>query len=359
MSAKAEVRDFIVQNFLYGQDDDFGDDVSFLEKGIIDSTGIIELVAFTEDKFGITVEEEELLPENFDSLAKLTYFIEKKKNNGKGPISRAPLVPVQDGGPKSPLFWVGLNTYLPRHIGVDQPVYDIIVQGQYGKKLCYKTLEELVAHHLNEIRIIQPKGPYLLGGYCFTAMVALEIAQQLIREGEEVSLLCLVEPPVQCLPSGPHNPVVLPKASLTSQVKYFRSNGAKLSPAKIAASVLMEIRRSKMMEKIKLAACKSLLFFKRPIPTCLREFYYAQTVDSYIPRVYHGKAVIFLDDVSCGAQPEWNRLAGGELHIHEVPGAGHFNIINEPYVSRWAKHLSSYVDEIQAARHVAIMSKAS
>ena len=359
MSPKTEVRDFIVQNFLYGQDDNFGDDVSFLEKGIIDSTGIIELVAFTEDTFGITVAEEELVPENFDSLAKLTHYISKKKNNGKGPISRAPLAPVQDGGLKSPLFWLGLNTSLPRYIGTDQPVYEIILQGQYGKNIVYKSLEELVAHHLNEIRTVQPKGPYLLGGYCLSAMVALEIAHQLIKEGEEVSLLCLVEPPVQCLPSGPYKPLTLPDVSLTSRVKHFRSNGANLRPARIAAAALMEIRRSKILRKIKLAACKTILFFKRPIPPYLRDFYYVQTIDSYIPRVYPGKAVIFLDDISCGAQPDWNRLAGGELHIHEVPGAGHFNIINEPYVSTWAKHLSSYVDEIQASRHRVILSKAS
>jgi acyl carrier protein len=49
MSPIPEIRTFIVDNFLYGKDDDFGDDVSFLEKGIIDSTGVLELVSFVED----------------------------------------------------------------------------------------------------------------------------------------------------------------------------------------------------------------------------------------------------------------------------------------------------------------------
>jgi len=83
MSPKSEIRNFIVENFLYGQDDNFTDDISFLEKGIIDSTGVLELVTFVEDKFGVTVEDEELIPDNFDSLNKLSSFISNKMNNGK------------------------------------------------------------------------------------------------------------------------------------------------------------------------------------------------------------------------------------------------------------------------------------
>ena len=82
MSPKPEIRNFIVENFLYGQDDNFGDDISFLEKGIIDSTGVLELVSFVEDKFGITVEDQELVPENFDSVSNLASYISKKTNNG-------------------------------------------------------------------------------------------------------------------------------------------------------------------------------------------------------------------------------------------------------------------------------------
>ena len=83
MSLIPEIRSFIVENFLYGQDDGFGDDVSFLEKGIIDSTGVLELVSFVEDKYGISVDDEELVPDNFDSLNNLSAYIARKKNNGK------------------------------------------------------------------------------------------------------------------------------------------------------------------------------------------------------------------------------------------------------------------------------------
>lgn len=83
MSQKLEIRNFIVENFLYGQDDDFGEEVSLLEKGIIDSTGVLELVSFLEDKFAISVEDQELIPDNFDSLSRLSTYVSKKINNGK------------------------------------------------------------------------------------------------------------------------------------------------------------------------------------------------------------------------------------------------------------------------------------
>jgi acyl carrier protein len=79
MQLKSEIRQFIVDNFLYGQDDDtLGDEVSFLGKGIIDSTGILELVSFIEEKYSISIDDEELIPDNFDSLNKLSTFISKK-----------------------------------------------------------------------------------------------------------------------------------------------------------------------------------------------------------------------------------------------------------------------------------------
>jgi len=75
------VKDFIVDNFLFGNEaEEIQPDTSFMEKGIIDSTGILELVEFTEETYEISVEDEELLPENLDSLNNIsTYIISKKQ----------------------------------------------------------------------------------------------------------------------------------------------------------------------------------------------------------------------------------------------------------------------------------------
>ncbi len=77
---KGKVRDFVIENFLFGEGDDLKDDSSFLEEGIIDSTGILELVDFVEEEFSISVDDEELIPENLDSLNNISAFVGKKLN---------------------------------------------------------------------------------------------------------------------------------------------------------------------------------------------------------------------------------------------------------------------------------------
>lgn len=77
---REEVREFIFKNFLFDDSgDSLDDNDSFLEKGIIDSTGMLELVAFLEEKFGVRIEDDELVPENLDSVANLVGFISRKK----------------------------------------------------------------------------------------------------------------------------------------------------------------------------------------------------------------------------------------------------------------------------------------
>ena len=75
---KTKIRDFIVENFLFGSADDLVDDTSFLDGGIIDSTGVLELVEFLEEEFSVTIDDEELIPENLDSINCVTAFLEKK-----------------------------------------------------------------------------------------------------------------------------------------------------------------------------------------------------------------------------------------------------------------------------------------
>jgi acyl carrier protein len=76
---KEILRQFICDNFLFGlQRDSFSDDDSLLEKRIIDSTGVLELIAFLEETFGVKVQDDELLPENLDSINRLVRYIEKK-----------------------------------------------------------------------------------------------------------------------------------------------------------------------------------------------------------------------------------------------------------------------------------------
>jgi len=72
------LRGFIKENYLLGRDFTFADDDSFLEHSIIDSIGILQLVTFLQDTYGITVRDEELLPENLDSVNAVTAYLCRK-----------------------------------------------------------------------------------------------------------------------------------------------------------------------------------------------------------------------------------------------------------------------------------------
>lgn len=78
-----KIRKFLAENFILSEQvDQLSASESFLEKGIIDSTGVLELVFFVEDQFGIQIDTSEVLPENFDSINNLSAYIRTKQGAG-------------------------------------------------------------------------------------------------------------------------------------------------------------------------------------------------------------------------------------------------------------------------------------
>lgn len=75
---RAQLKAFIVENFMFGTDNGLKDDTSFLEEGIMDSTAVLELVTFIEETFGITIDDDDLIPENLDSVNNLVGYLKKK-----------------------------------------------------------------------------------------------------------------------------------------------------------------------------------------------------------------------------------------------------------------------------------------
>ena len=74
-----QLRRFVLDNFLFGQDDNGLENAdSFLDRGIVDSMGVLELVGFLEESYGITVEDQELIPDNLDSIDGVVRFVERK-----------------------------------------------------------------------------------------------------------------------------------------------------------------------------------------------------------------------------------------------------------------------------------------
>lgn len=80
MDLKGQIRDYIIENFLFGDTEPLVDDsTSLLDSGIIDSTGVMELVAFLEGDLGLTIDDDELVPENLDSVDNLAAFVIRKQ----------------------------------------------------------------------------------------------------------------------------------------------------------------------------------------------------------------------------------------------------------------------------------------
>ena len=84
-SIEETIRSYIAENILFSDNGyTYSDDTSFLEEGIVDSMGIMELVMLVDEGFGITVEDEEVIPDNFDSVSKLAAYIRKKSSAAAG-----------------------------------------------------------------------------------------------------------------------------------------------------------------------------------------------------------------------------------------------------------------------------------
>ena len=78
---KDSIRNHIVENYLFGDGADLSDDTSFLDEGILDSTGVLQVVFHLEDTYNIKVEDDEMLPENLDSINAICAFLDRKKQS--------------------------------------------------------------------------------------------------------------------------------------------------------------------------------------------------------------------------------------------------------------------------------------
>jgi acyl carrier protein len=80
MELKSQIRQFILKNYLFSSDEKALDDgVSLMKTGVVDSTGVLELISFLEEQFGVKVEDEEMTPENLDSVDRIVTFVSGKR----------------------------------------------------------------------------------------------------------------------------------------------------------------------------------------------------------------------------------------------------------------------------------------
>src|SRR6516165_3035374 len=85
MKIENQIKQFVLKNLYFAEDNNLDDDASFLETGVVDSTGVMELVAFVQAEFGVTVEPQEIVVENFDSVSKVARFVRSRQTSMEKP----------------------------------------------------------------------------------------------------------------------------------------------------------------------------------------------------------------------------------------------------------------------------------
>jgi thioesterase domain-containing protein/acyl carrier protein len=298
------------------------------------------------------------------------------------------LVPIQTGGSKPPLFCihaVGGNvlTYvdMARHLGSDQPVYGLQAQGIDGKGVFHTTIEEMAAHYIKEILTFQSEGPYFLAGLSGGGIIAYEMAQQLVAQGQKVALLALFDA---------YNPDYLRARSLADakyRKEHFTITGSIFFTWEWYRKILMQLNRvsrvlkhflqlepqqklpyllekskkvkESIQHKIELITYKLNPRPGRSLPYLLRESAatnaLSKAILNYLPQVYSGNVTLFRasatlfisDDGSDSDQLGWEEFAAGGLEIHKIPG-DHTSLVAEPHIRVLAPVLKTCIERALA-----------
>src|SRR5450755_1972849 len=262
------------------------------------------------------------------------------------------LVTIQEHGSKPPFFCVhggaGSTLFLhrlSRELGDDQPFYGIEPEGLDGKRFQRRTIEEMAAHYVREMRKVQPTGPYYIGGYCFGGLVAFEMAQQLRQKGEQTGVVALFSAALRCnhLVSRPKvQPAARPLGArmvrlLSSPIKFLRS-----------LSTTLYWRAVVSVRKYFYGA---LLGMGVRIPPGMRTMYLTEMLGQaerrYQPKFYAGPVVLFYGrgNDEFGPNLGWDGLA--EQFEHRVIGDkvldSRREIMNDPLVGITARDRKSVV----------------
>ncbi len=275
------------------------------------------------------------------------------------------LVPIEARGSRTPFFCVhaiGANVLnyrlLSRHLGDQQPFYGLQSRGLDGAHDPHDRLEEMAAAYLQEVRSVQPHGPYLIGGGSSGGIVAWEMAQQLRAAGEEVALLALIDTYQRSIDThqAPATAAVSLLHHLAQRLDFklgrmvlndggapvrWLANEARRSIASLAQRVMIRARGGvdpealpPLIQRVRAANIHAIL--------------------SYTAKPYEGKATLFLtlrepvrptDD----RRLAWSELSHGGLELHTLP-SDHNSVLDDPDVAVLAAKLRVCIERATAVK---------
>lgn len=287
------------------------------------------------------------------------------------------MVEIQPGNSQPKLFFIhaeegNVINYrdLSHALGPEQPFYAIQAQGLNGEKVPKYRIEEMATNYIEEIKKIQPHGPYFVGGFCYGGCIAYEVAQQFLAKEEEVALVVMIQ--------NRHHKYLKPSAQTTflhrimyrilDRSDYELNNLSKLGiKAKFSylwqrflrLITIVEVNISNLLEPItknyNLNIPHSLDYTFGQISKAQDEAFW-----TYEPRVYKGRVVIFRASKQArGIKPDptlgWGELIEGELELYEIP-AYHQTILSKPQVQIMAKQIRICLENAQKSKLARVIS---
>ncbi len=269
------------------------------------------------------------------------------------------LVPIRSNGSRPPLFLMhshGGNTLeyhlLANLLEPDQPVYTLQARGLDGHIVINSTIEEMAAAYVEELRTVQPEGPYFVGGYCLGGLLALEAAQQLTAAGEKVGLVILIQS------MHPQSGYFKPTATLlhrwwyritmrlSLELEYLSYRG----PSYFIERIRFDWNRAHAKAAIHLGRVKTdgnsdLSHLPMHFILEMVENEHVKALAKYEPRTYGGDVVLFragkqLRGLIASERLGWDSVLCGNMELCEIPGHRQ-NMLHRPNVLRLARELSN------------------
>lgn len=278
--------------------------------------------------------------------------------------SWSPLVPIHPDGSKLPLFFMhshGGNTLeyqaLGSLLGKDQPVFALQARGLDGHIRVGATIEEMASAYVSEIRSFRPQGPYLLGGFCFGGLLALEAAHQLKSIGEDVPLLVLIQ--------ASHPRAMNFRADVRAPQRiWYRAKkrfDLELENFTVRGAQYLRDRSRYTLEQLgaKVAFGVGWIDATRNPDLSRRRAHYiiealgiehSKAASKYEPPVYDGNVILFrAKEQLCGLDSDeylgWKETLQGNIKIIEIPGHQQ-NMLTLPHVVELANQLTKSMADV-------------
>ncbi len=278
-------------------------------------------------------------------------------------LNEEPVVALQPNGSKRPFFFLPggegnvLNFHdLARRMAPDQPLYGLQTRGLYGDRPPFDRVEDMAADHLESMRAVQPRGPYLLGGHCSGAMVALEMALQLQRRGERVAVLA------SCDAWAPAvlNVRIKTETFLDDRVEFYSILAAGFRywfgveigvNGEALHAIEPERRAAHFMDLARRHGAYTPDTPDERVERVLA-LYRAASYSDYVPAERFEGPITYLrarDSKFCETLTEgWEDLSTQPLRLRMVPG-NHVSLLTEPHVEALVSELRAAIAEAQVS----------